>query len=135
VSPKLLLKDNERTFFGKVGLTTLITVPFYSYPPPQVVQFQFENGSTVSNSSKHTVLIIKGYVKAEFYWQEVGLDGYLAQLQINNEDESDFVNYTLLLYNGIGSNKSWTIEHIHRSKYNLLLYITLTFYYTVYSLM
>jgi hypothetical protein len=115
VSPKVLLQTTKRKFVGQLGLTTNITVPFYSDPPPQTVQF-FQNGSVITNSSKHTVTLMKGHVKDIFYGQEVELDGYFAQLEINNVVESDFVNYTLVIDNGIGSYKSWIIDHIYESK-------------------
>ncbi|XP_060607416.1 hemicentin-1-like, partial [Ruditapes philippinarum] len=115
VSPKVLLQTTERKFVGQVGLSTNITVPFYCNPRPQTVRF-FQNGSVIINSSKHTVTLQKGHVKDIFYGQEVELDGYFAQLEIKNVEESDFVNYTLVIDNGIGSYKSWMIDHIYENK-------------------
>jgi hypothetical protein len=51
------------------------------------------------------VSFFTGNVKDTFYGKEVELDGYFAQLQIKNEEKSDFVNYTLIIDNGIGSYK------------------------------
>jgi hypothetical protein len=116
VSPKVLLQTTERKFVGQVGLSTNITVPFYCNPQPQTVQFKFQNGSVITNSRKHTVTLMKGHVKDIFYGQKVELDGYFARLEIKNVEESDFVNYTLVINNGIGSIKPWIIEHIYESK-------------------
>ncbi|XP_060607414.1 hemicentin-1-like [Ruditapes philippinarum] len=117
VSPKVLLPTSKRKILGHLGLTTNITVPFYINPRPHTVQFTFPNGSVITNSSKHTVRLFKEFVKDVFYRQEVELDGYLAQLQIKNVEESDFVNYKLMIYNGLtGSFQSWVIEHVLENK-------------------
>ncbi|XP_060592452.1 uncharacterized protein LOC132747146, partial [Ruditapes philippinarum] len=116
VSPKMLLKITDRIFAGAPMTTVNITAPFYSDPPPQTVQFKFQNGTMIINSSKHAVSFYKGNVKDMFYGKEVEIDGYFAQLQIKNEEESDFVNYNLVIDNGIGSYKSWILKHVSQSK-------------------
>ncbi|XP_060605439.1 uncharacterized protein LOC132757959 [Ruditapes philippinarum] len=61
-----------------------------------------------------------------FYGKEVELDGYFAQLQIKDEEESDFDNYTLVIDNGIGSYKSWILKHVSQSKPSVPRYFNFT---------
>ncbi|XP_060579214.1 cell adhesion molecule DSCAML1-like [Ruditapes philippinarum] len=126
VSPKILLKVDDRKFFGKLGFAANITAPFYSNPPPQTLQFKFQNGTVITNSNKYTVSFFKGIVKDTFYGKEVELDSHFAQLQIKNEEESDFVNYTLIIDNGIGSFKSWILEHVYENTPNVPRNVSLT---------
>ncbi|XP_060600888.1 hemicentin-1-like [Ruditapes philippinarum] len=126
VSPKLLLKIGDRIFAGAPMSTVNITAPFYSDPPPQTLRFKFQNGTLITNSSKHTVSFFKGNVKDTFYGKEVELDGYFAQLQIKNEEESDFINYILVIDNGIGSYKSWILKHVSQSKPSIPKYFNFT---------
>ncbi|XP_060559765.1 synaptogenesis protein syg-2-like [Ruditapes philippinarum] len=114
VSPKVLLEDGY-IFVGAPGKSVNITIPFFSYPAIKEVNFQFQNGTVIRNSNKYTISYTRKNVTTKFYDQTVELEGYIAILRIEKEEQKYFVNYTLLLKNGIGEQTNWNIHHISES--------------------
>ncbi|XP_060599960.1 hemicentin-1-like [Ruditapes philippinarum] len=116
VCPKVLLEDGYK-FAGASGKPVNLTIPFFSYPGIKEVNFQFQNGTVIRNSNKYTISYTRKYVTTKFYDKTVELEGYVAILRIEKEEQKDFVNYTLVLKNGVGEQTNWNIHHISESMF------------------
>ena len=116
MSPKVLLAD-DHNFAETSGKSVNISIPFYSFPDIHTVKFLFKNKTEIKNSNKYTTSYTRQNLTTQFYGQSVELDGYVAVLKINKEEQENFVNYTLVLENGIGQPVSWNIHHISESRY------------------
>lgn len=111
-----MLLDGRYAFVGAIGTSSKITVPFYCFPEIRAVIFRSENGTEITNSSKYGVHYERQIVTDRFYGQSVALEGYIAVLQVNTVEQSDFSSYTLVLQNDIGTRKEFILELITEGK-------------------
>ncbi|XP_076110681.1 irregular chiasm C-roughest protein-like [Mytilus galloprovincialis] len=105
--PVFTADNHERNIqYGNIGKTVDIVVHVFSVPK-FIYNAWFNNGKQIQTSTKFLFSESSAEVEDVFHGKTVKVDGYKSILTINDLQNEDFTNYTLILENGIGK----PVEH------------------------